>query len=313
MLATIVGYDLHTLQLKAYASWLSSNPRIDDSYVAVAANSSTLVSRIYTDPIFQACIPTLLYCFQFIFPLCVVLLALLCTCCFFDESLEEYIDQIEQKNGQATIAAYVVICSTFVSYVLAMDIAALCVRDNCAPSLKLPTSEFFPDSHPLYYYPGMLYFWDVPAFLCLVIAIVLCLIKCCTKYCFLITFGFAALVCFASHAHYIAIAFITDTVYASSVGIYYGITVFVHFILLKHAYKEEKVRCICRMTFTWLVIVVFQVVLAVFVVIIPIKHSIEKIPAKVYTFLQGVGTLLVALIAYKVIHDPRQAPHPPLT
>ena len=56
---------------------------------------------------------------------------------------------------------------------------------------------------------------------------------------------------------------------------------------------------------TWLAIIGFQVLITFFFVYIPIKHSIENTPTFLYAFISGTGVLLLLLIAYKVIHDPR--------
>ena len=125
-------------------------------------------------------------------------------------------------------------------------------------------------------------------------------------YFFLILFGIAPLLCLASHAHYITIAWITDPVYSGAIGIYYGIIIFMQFFLLKQAYTNSCYKkTVAQMCLTWLAINGFQVLITVFFVYIPIKHSIENTPTFLYAFISGSGVLLLLLIAYKVIHDPR--------
>ena len=48
-----------------------------------------------------------------------------------------------------------------------------------------------------------------------------------------------------------------------------------------------------------------QALFTVFFVIIPINHSIRDTPNTVYTILHGIEVLLLALVAYKVILDPK--------
>ena len=48
-----------------------------------------------------------------------------------------------------------------------------------------------------------------------------------------------------------------------------------------------------------------QVLITVFFVYIPINYSIEDTPSKLLTIIQGVVVLIVGLIAWKVIVDPR--------
>ena len=49
----------------------------------------------------------------------------------------------------------------------------------------------------------------------------------------------------------------------------------------------------------------FQVLITVFVVYIPINHSVEDTPSRLSTIVHGVGALFIGLIAWKVIVDPR--------
>ena len=55
----------------------------------------------------------------------------------------------------------------------------------------------------------------------------------------------------------------------------------------------------------WLVSLSLQVLVTVFFVYIPINYSIEDTPSKLLTIIQGVVVLIVGLIAWKVIVDPR--------
>ena len=55
----------------------------------------------------------------------------------------------------------------------------------------------------------------------------------------------------------------------------------------------------------WLVSLSLQVLITVFFVYIPINYSVEDTPSKLLTIIQGVVVLIVGLIAWKVIIDPR--------
>ena len=225
--------------------------------------------------------------------------------------------QVKHKNW-ATTTAYAIMCCNFLLYVFALDAVAVSYRDH----LVLPTSEFYSsaDDNLLYQYPLMLVVLDV--LVILYIVVVSMIVGYMYKkgnfddendnagktafYLFLILFGIAPLLCLASHAHYIAFAWITDPVYSGAIGIYYGIIIFMQFFLLKQAYANNchKQR-VCQMCSTWLVIIGFQVLITFFFFYIPIKHSIENMPTFLYAFISGTGILLLLLIAYKVIHDPR--------
>ena len=212
-------------------------------------------------------------------------------------------------------------CWTFVAYVIALDIAAVAYRDHHV----MPTSEFFTTTVDdlLYQYPLMLLAaWDMFAlfFISLFTALLILSYKfsCCDspvlppiryykhQYLLMILFGIAPLLCLASHTHYIAIAWITDPVYSGSIGIYYGIFIFVWFFLLKQTHVKYCFgKTVTQMSIAWLAIIAFQVLISVFFVHIPIKHSIENTPTFLYAFISGTGALLLFLIAYKVIQDPR--------
>ena len=298
--------------------WQSAKPRIDNTYVAVAVKLNTLHEMLDQDPFLDGNTPQLLYCFQFLFPPLVCLLAVLYICWSY-KSIGKYAEkQSRHINGWATISAYAVMCWTFVAYVIALDIAAVAYRDNHV----MPTSEFFntTDNYLLYRYPIMvLAVWDVIALLLTLLFTILYYtiitaskilkwedILCEEKtYFLMILFGIGPLLCLASHTHYIAIAWITDPVYSGSIGIYYGILIFMWFFLLKQAYTEGRWRACGQMFITWLTIIAFQVLTSFFFVYIPVKHSIENTPTFLYAVTSGTGVLLLLLIAYKVIHDPR--------
>ena len=297
--------------------WQSAKPRIDNTYVAVAVKLNNLHERLYQDAFLNGNTPNLLYCFQFLFPFLVCLLAVLYIC-WSCKSIGKYAEkQSRHIKNWATISAYAIMCWTFVAYVIALDIAAVAYRDHNV----MPTSEFFTttEDNLLYQYPLMLLaVWDVFALLSIFLfttRLILSYNLCCDspvlplkdeyKYLVLILFGIAPLLCLASHAHYIAIAWITDPVYSGAIGIYYGILIFMWFFLLKQAYNKNFWLRAVQMSVAWLTIIAFQVLTSFFFVYIPVKHSIENTPSFLYAFISGTGVLLLLLIAYKVIHDPR--------
>ena len=224
--------------------------------------------------------------------------------------------QIKHDNW-GTTTAYAFMCCTFLMYVVALDGVAVGFRDHHV----MPNSEIYSSAEDnlLYQYPLVLLVLDFITIPYIIVAAII--VGCMYKkkkfqpqvdakkiafYFFLILFGIAPLICLASHAHYIAIAWITDPVYSGAIGIYYGITIFMQFFLLKQAYANNcRKKTVAQMCLTWLAINGFQVLITVFFVYIPIKHSIENTPTFLYAFISGAGVLLLLLIAYKVIHDPR--------
>ena len=133
-------------------------------------------------------------------------------------------------NSFATTAAHAVISLVFVLYVFVLDICAVSVRNE--------TPEYYSDMYNklLFNYPGVLLFWDMIAlYISFILVISLIAARCCNKNTFplLLAAGMVPLLCFASHAHYIIIAWITDPFYATSVGIYYGVCYIIHLFLFK--------------------------------------------------------------------------------
>ena len=157
--------------------------------------------------------------------------------------------------------------------------------------------------------------------------------------------GLAPLLCVASHAHFILIAWITNPGYASGIGIFYGIIVFVCFLTFKCVYyyvhlllssclqqgpqpQQGKLRncCAhfcrgdttnedcpnslsCAALLLTLVIGLFLIgcfaMMACFFIYIPINNSIEDTPTQVYAIYQGIVVILTALLAYIVLVKPR--------
>ena len=154
--------------------------------------------------------------------------------------------------------------------------------------------------------------------------------KCCQAMCcrtdgdkytflFLKLAGVVPLLSLASHAHYILIAWITDPLYATGIKINYVIFYVIHLLVLKQSCKSYdllvKCKSGCKALFgciavlavfaVWLVSLSLQVLVTAFFVYIPINYSIEDTPSKLLTIIQGAVVLIVGLIAWKVIVDPR--------
>ena len=115
----------------------------------------------------------------------------------------------------------------------------------------------------------------------------------------------------ASHAHYIIIAWVLDPIYATGIGIYYAIFYVVYLVVLKQTFKAAYEAfslnvALGAMFAVYVVTVIFQVLVTVFVVYIPINNAIENTPTRLSTIIQGVATLFLGLIAYKIIIDPRE-------
>ena len=134
--------------------------------------------------------------------------------------------------------------------------------------------------------------------------------------------GVVPLLSLAAHAHYIIIAWITDPLYATGIGINYAIFYVSLLVMLKLSCKrtiqcydswtKHKFDTNCKVCIgvlavfvVWLVSLSFQILVTVFFVYIPINHSIEDTPSTLLTIIQGTGAVFLGLIAWKVIVDPR--------
>ena len=227
-------------------------------------------------------------------------------------------------DSWAIIITHTIISSTFIVYVIALDIAALIFRDL--------TPEYHSESYNrlLFRYPGVLLCWDILAAIIIAVLIITALAAmcCCDKYTFLFLklAGVVPLLSLASHAHYILIAWITDPLYATGIKINYVVFYVIHLLVLKQSCKSTcydlLVKCKsadsgtgCKALFgciavlavfaVWLVSLSLQVLVTAFFVYIPINYSIEDTSSKLLTIIQGVVVLILGLIVWKVIVDPR--------
>ena len=317
-------------QLKLYASQLNSNPSIDNTYKAKGFNLITLRRDLYThSPFNDADRLNLLYCFQFIFPLFVAVFVVLYVCWWsMKKSAEEHSADTDDNSWAITVA-HAIISLSFLVYVFALDIAALVFRD--------PTPEYHSANYSglLYHYPGTLLFWDVLALLIIALLIFIALAAKLAMCCFtdgnqhtlllLKLAGVVPLLSLAAHAHYIIIAWITDSLYATGIGINYAIFYVIYLVVFKHTYigikeikkfsgmknlkpnTQKKVsRCFAVLLaiVAWLFSVSLQILLTLFFVYIPINNSIEETPSTLLTIIQGVTVVFLGLITWKVIIDP---------
>ena len=226
----------------------------------------------------------------------------------------------EDPDSWAITIAHAIISSTFILYVLGLDVAA--VKFRCS------SPEYYCQSYDehLFHYPGTVLLWDILAALITTALFTGLAVMCCycDKYAFLLLklAGVVPLLVLAAHAHYIIIAWITDPLYATGVGINYAIFYVIHLVVLKQSLKRTKqcynslpeylkIRSIqiiiigLSTAAVWLVSFSLQVLITVFFVYIPINHSIEDTPTKLLTIIQGIGAVFLGLIAWKVIVDPR--------
>ena len=288
------------MQLKLYASQLTVNPRIDNSYQGKAYNVDTLKRNLYSDIHFK----NVLYAFQIVIPFFTIVFIVGYSLC----SLNEYVKNPTEDLWAITIS-HDVISFGFILYVNVVDIVALIFRNAETP-------EYYSEMHDalIFQYPWILLCWDLLALVAISTLLLRALVDACneTTLLFLLIAAFVPLVCLASHVHYIVIAWVLDPFFATGIGIYYVIFYSMHLVLLKKTYTKVS-ACNGRWAKTWPIamIVVFvctvlcQMMVTMFIRSIPINNSIEKTPSSVLTIIQGVTAVFLVLVTWKVIADPR--------
>lgn len=288
------------MQLKLYASQLTVNPRIDNSYQGKAYNVDTLKRNLYSDIHFK----NVLYAFQIVIPFFTIVFIVGCSLC----SLKEYVNN-STKDLWAITISHDVISFGFILYVNVVDIVALIFRNAETP-------EYYSEMHDalIFQYPWILLCWDLLALVAISTLLLRALVGEYNETSLLIPLiaAFVPLVCLASHVHYIVIAWVLDPFFATGIGIYYVIFYSMHLVLLKKTYTKVS-ACNGRWAKTWPIamIVVFvctvlcQMMVTMFIRSIPINNSIEKTPSSVLTIIQGVTAVFLVLVTWKVIADPR--------
>ena len=291
--------------------------------------------------------PYLLFCFQFLFPFLAVILVMIYSCFWLMKKCQRCQDNKDNHDNWAVDAdswaitiAHAIISSTFILYVLALDIAAVIFRDR--------TPEYHNESYNalLFHYPGTVLFWDILAAMITIAVLIFIALAakdynnaamnifhpCCTKqvraktviFLLLKLAGVVPLLSITAHAHYIIIAWITDSIYATGILINYAIFYIILLVMLKKSCKRTK-QCydswtksrgtrwkVCFGCFAvlfvfavWFVCISLQVLVTAFFVYIPINHSIEDTPSSLLTIIHSINAVFLGLIAWKVIADPR--------
>ena len=306
------------MQLKLFAEWLDPNPRSSSDSHAKAANLDMIETYGHEDNSV-----VLLYVFQFLFPLLASILVIFFVCSSY-KSVKTYVQEhmegakCRATKHRATTWAYFFLCCSLWLYIIILDVLAVVHRDY-----NLPPSEYFRNNTLLFYYPVALVVCDL--FFTVLALVFNIAFACCmyrqvglncveTGYLFMILTGIAPLLCIVSHIHYIVIALVTDPVNAGGVGVYIGITIFVQFFIVKKAYVVAPDRCECKCIskipckiacafLVWLLVLGCLAVTTSLLGIMPLSHPLEEEATRLYTFLHGINTLVLALIAYKLILD----------
>lgn len=112
------------------------------------------------------------------------------------------------------------------------------------------------------------------------------------------------------HAPYIAMAYLSDAHYASSIFIYYMLILFIEFGLLQYIFNTcfNRIQCsfknvMCLAIVSWLVLYSLIVTVSFFFYYVPIKNLISNAPNEAVLVYQSALVLAGAYITYKAIFE----------
>ena len=221
----------------------------------------------------------------------------------------------------STVAAYYLVSLYFTFFVFCLDCAAV--------HYEWVGTEFITNSEDIKTLANAPLFYDLVAVI-FIVAVLVISSKCChSSWCSNVVYtkwqliwlglaGFPPFLCIASHAHFIVIAWITAPDYAYGIGVFYTILLFVYFFTFKFFYYiYARYGCCCceksedqKFSYVALILPItigvlltgFFVMIASFVVLIPITESIEDASKEVSVIYQGIIFILTGLLAYFVIN-----------
>lgn len=240
-------------------------------------------------------------------------------------------EEIDTRDW-STVAAYYLVSFYFTIFVFGLDLTGVVYQDN--------GTEFIIDNESIKNFVITPMVYDVLAVIFIVALFLIsnlqlcswvlqkccCLPDCCSNVTNVVykkwqllclgLAGFAPLLCIASHAPYIVIAWITGPSYAYGIGVFYAIMFFVYFFTFKLLYyicarygcgscctesdgKFSYVALILPFTMG-LILTGFFVMIACFVVLIPITESIEDASRQASVIYQAIIFVLGLFLAYLV-------------
>ena len=232
------------IQLRIYVEQYNVRPSIDDTYQAEAVDGIAL-NHLYTEKANQ--LINIVICTQtlgivVIFASIIMIVA--CTVTVKSNGLEKFfIKEIKYKsviNKQTFLISLSINSLTFLLYAIAMDGAAIHYRNKTFLSesdVKDELNHLAFDT--LYHLPFVTLAFDLAALTVYTGALLIALIYFCAKVdskgCSVFTLVpslLGPLLGLISHSPYIAIAYINDSYYASSIFVYYVVIFFICFIAI---------------------------------------------------------------------------------
>lgn len=331
----LLKYSLTPFQLKAYAMYLTTTPRVEDTYTAKAVNGDTIINYENDDMYGEFEHHIHIIRVFFAYHLCpsvlvsivlLIIVFILFSLCFkpCETKRETLISKVldiikEDKLRQANAATVIAMCILATIHNCALDIAS------------------FSSSGPKYYkritaIEIYTIIFLAFSFLCLVGAFVIFLVSLVIRiygkyrkidvdeHVYLglliatVLFTGNAVVSFSFHIPLVFIAWTTDPFYAGRIAVYYGIVIFVYFVTFKNAYtlpyvclkwlNYETEYWACFGVLSIFVVGVFigliHVISVLFFVVIPIDYSITESVNGAQTLYQSAVLLVGGVITYNI-------------
>ena len=264
----------------------------------------------------------------------VIFLLMFCTFCL-TESCNQSKWVEKAKNNRPAVTSLAVVSFILNIYIVCLASSAIGFwNEHIEKDAKL--SKFFSgiDSQRINLAPMKITLvFDLA---CIVVYAILAIASLCVAYCYkkyeeyeLVILSLTVLcpmLCIIAHSPYIAVAYLNDGDHASSIFIYYTILIYVFFGLLWlfcHWYqhkphvqddcvpllsvngqttdkRKKKVVIICAI-FAVLALLGLVVVIACYLVLIPINKAISDAPNRILSIYQSGGFLIGSFIVFKVL------------
>jgi hypothetical protein len=252
-----------SLQLKAYVQRQSIFPLVDNTYSAKAVNNATFKNLLQKNGHQITEIVISLQCILIVLILVAVVTVVAVYGCSHKwcKRLQKIpIVNVYFRKKQASILAVTIVSNVIISYIIALDIAALARRKH---PFNTHVLDIYNTDQPelddpfrlLYEIPGIVIAFDaLGAFFSIVMTIAVsiifhvcpeCLILLISRNSFFVlclsTLGFIS--CIVTHIPFVAIAYLNDAYHAGSIFVYYTITVLVLFAVVEQliASRQNKI------------------------------------------------------------------------
>ena len=320
-----------TMQLNVYSNEQRINPRISDSYSAIAVNHETLdqVINNITDSTLTVSRKIVLIACPIVITAMILFVSVTVLALYSCGGIRK-----RWSNGLSNQAKAAIISICFISIgriviFIGLDIGAIIVQHkNLDPRIRsiYHRGRAGELSDITYNIPLTLILFDGIALLACGILLIIsfaayssrkCKIKLWCRYIlkdfyysFLALTVIPLIVSAYSHAPYIIMAYVSDANYASSIFIYYVIAIFVEFGLLEYTfstYFNKSHRSSTYGLFVLLAIVLSLVVNAlmttvfIFFFFVPIKYALSNAPNEVVVIYQSAVVLVGGYITYKAV------------